>query len=106
MVQGEIIVDETELTNFLWRLTLRGEKIYRSRTTGATEEEYKYGSAEKARKGFFPNQAFVTFEGVEYGPEYISNGSLEEFGEPTSTVLIKTNNGIYWKLWFFNSELN
>src|SRR3990172_8911795 len=97
--------DDPELTNLLFDMVIRAERQRVKTATGKTRKDFRYARAEKVRASSVPAHAFVTFQGKEYGPHFVSKGSLEESEEESSTVLIQSNKRIYWKLWFFDYEL-
>lgn len=97
--------DDPSRANALFALVIKAERQRANTAMGETAKDFKYARAEKVRISSVPTYAFVTFQGKEYGPHFVSKGSLEECEEETSTVLIRTEEGTYWKLWFFDSEL-
>jgi len=99
------MADDPTRTNLLFGMVIKAERQRVKTATGKTAKDFKYARAEKVRPSSVPTYAFVTFQGKEYGPHFVSKGSLEECEEETSTVLIKTEEGIYWKVWFFDHEL-
>ncbi len=86
----------------MFKLLLRLEQVSVQHANGLTAEDYKYAQAESVRNASLTGYVYVTFEGVEYGPVSLGWNALD--GDKTkSTVLIQTNQGIYYTLWFFDS---
>ena len=86
----------------MFQLYLRLEVVRVEHANGLKAEDYKYAQVESVRNASLTRYVYVTFEGVEYGPVSVDWNALD--GDKTkSTVLIQTNQGIYYTLWFFDS---
>jgi hypothetical protein len=96
--------DDVDLINKLFEFRLAAERERVKTAKGLTPQDYKYAQAESVSPTSMLGYVVVVFQGQEYGPARITHGSLEEDLQNTSTVLIRTDDGIYWKLWFYNSD--
>ena len=104
MVKDPIESSEEELTDL--QLFLRAEAFVTAHlASGSTPQDYLYDAAESVRH--FPAIAgfvFVTYKGKEY-PGRVEWGPLDG-DRNKSTVLIKTEQGLWVRLWFYTSSLS
>lgn len=71
---------------------------------GESPEDFIYEKAERVVHSSIPGYVTITFLGREYGGVKITWGALDGDVEK-STGLIKTYEGLWYKLWFYNSEI-
>jgi len=85
-------------------LVLLGANLRTQNATGDTRDDFLYDQAESVRDpSKIASYVHVTYEGVEYGPVRVTWGPLDGDKEK-STVLIQTNEGKWYKLWFYDRD--
>ncbi len=90
--------------NQLFKLALEMESERATKATGSTPEDFLYDQAESAQKALIDGYAYVTYKGERYGPDRITWGALDG-DKNKKTVLVRTKDAKWVKLWFFEKEL-
>lgn len=70
-----------------FKLFLADKAICQENATGLTQEDYKYGIAEKARRAHIDGYVYVRFDGKEYGPVKETFGPLDGSTEKATALI-------------------
>lgn len=96
--------DENREMDDLFRQILAVSSHQASSATGSSAQDAIYEQADEVRQSSIQGYVNVTHKGQLYRALRVTWGALDG-DKNKSTVLLQANDGLWYKLWFFDTEV-
>jgi len=94
---------DNSMLDDLFQDILAAERERAQNASGDSPRDFRYDRAESVRKYGCFGFVKVTYNGKEYGPARMTGGALD--ADPNKSTALVQIEGKWYKLWFFDSEI-
>lgn len=101
---GPDISEEMATLSAMFDLRMVEQRATAGQRTGATEADAIYRPAEQVMAATIHDYVKVMMNGIWYGPVRMTFAPLDA-DKTKSTAVIKTPDGVWYKLWFYDSHI-